>query len=117
MFIFLDEQTPIPYITAGLLLTGFGISFFSSPNSNIILGALSNNDYGVGSSMISAARTFGQVIGMALLTIIAYTIIGNTPVATVAPALIVRYMHFAYMIFTGICIAGVFISFRRREKR
>jgi MFS family permease len=116
MFVFLDKQTPIPYVIAGLLLTGFGIAFFSSPNSNVILGSVSNKDYGVASSMISTARTYGQVIGMAILTMIMHLVIGDKPVAEVGPSVLITDMRISYIVFAGICIAGVLISLRRRER-
>jgi len=115
MFAFLDLGTPVPYIIAGFLLTGLGISFFTSPNSNVIYGSVSNRDYGVATSLVSTSRNFGQVIGMALLTIIIHAVIGNVPIAEVAPEAIVRNMQISFLVFSAICFAGIVISLQRRK--
>ena len=116
MFVFLNDQTPIPYIIAGLLVTGFGIAFFSSPNSNVIFGAVSNDDYGVTTSLISTARNYGQVIGMALLTFIIHITIGDVPIAQVEPSALIYDMQVSFIVFAAICVVGVLISLQRREK-
>jgi len=117
MFVFLDESTPMAYIIGGLLLTGFGIAFFSSPNSNVILSSVSNKDYGIASSLNSTARTFGQVIGMALLTIIIHITIGNVPIANVGADALIRDMRVSYIVFSAICVVGVLISLQRRKTK
>jgi len=113
MFAFLNEQTPVPYIVAGLLLTGFGVALFSSPNSSMIMGSVANKDYGVAASVMSTARTLGQVIGMAFLTIIVNAVIGNIPITEVAPAFLVRDMQISFPIFAGICCIGIVFSLKR----
>ena len=116
MFIFLDLNTSMAYIIAGLLLMGFGIAFFASPNSNVIYGSVGNKDYGVATSMISSARTFGQVIGMALLTLIMHIVMGVVPIADVQPSVLVQDMKVSYIVFAAICFVGVLISLQRRKK-
>jgi len=113
MFAFLDEQTPTLYIIAGLLLTGIGVAFFSSPNSNMIMGSVENKDYGVAASVMSTSRMVGQVIGMAFLTIIINAVIGNVPIADVPPASIVQNMQITFPIFAAICCVGILFSLRR----
>ena len=115
MFSLLNEQAPIPYILAGTVLTGLGIGLFVSPNSAMIMGSVSKEDYGVAASVVSTARGIGQVIGMAMLTIITNATIGDVPIAEVSPALIVNNMHISFLIFSGICVAAIFISLKRRE--
>ena len=117
MFAFLNEQTPIPYIITGLLLTGVGIAFFSPPNQNIILGSVSNNYYGIATSLNSAGRAFGQVIGMAVLTIVIRITIGDIPIAEVRPSEFIYNSHISFIVFAAICAIGVFISLQRREEK
>ena len=117
MFAFLDGQTPLAYILAGLLLTGLGVGLFSSPNSNVVLGSVPKEDYSVATSVQSTARTVGQVFGMAVLTIIINAVIGNTPIDHVAPAAIIRDTHISFLVFAGVCIVGILISMRRRKKQ
>ena len=114
VFAFVGLQTSIPYVLAGMILTGVGISFFSSPNANVIYSSVSNKDFGVAASMLSTVRTFGQVMGMAILTIIINKVIGNIPIENVAPSAIVHDMQISFFVFTAICIIGILFSVRRR---
>ena len=113
MFAFLDENTSIVYIVAGLILTGLGVALFSSPNASMIMGYVASKDYGVASSMMSTSRLIGQVFGMALLTIIVNAVIGNVPIAEVSPAAIVYDMQISFPVFAAICLIGIMFSLRR----
>jgi len=117
MFAFLNEQSSIVYIIAGLILTGVGVAFFSSPNSNMIMGSVDNKDYGVAASVMSTARTLGQVIGMAVLTIIINAVIGNVLIENVAPAALIHGMRISFPIFAGICCIGIMFSLQRGRKK
>ena len=117
MFSLLTETTPIPYIIAGFLITGTGIGFFTSPNSNVIYASVSHKDYGTATALVSTSRNFGQVIGMAILTIIINVVIGNTPIAAVAPEALVHNIKISFTVFAAICFSGIFISFQRRQAR
>ena len=115
MFAFLGEQTSIVYIVAGLLLTGVGVALFSSPNSNIIMSSVENMDYGVAASVMSTSRMVGQVIGMALLTIIVNAVIGNIPISDVEPAILVLNLQVSFPIFAAICCVGILFSLNRKK--
>jgi len=117
MFAFLGEQTSIVYITAGLLITGLGVAFFSSPNASLIMGAVESKDYGVASSVMSTSRMIGQGVGMGLLTIIINAVIGDVPIAEVAPADIVLNMRISFPIFGAICLVGIGFSLKRGTMR
>ena len=117
MFAFLNEQTSIIYIIAGLVLTGIGVALFSTPNASMIMGAVESKDYGTASSMMSTSRMVGQVVGMAILTIIVNAVIGNVPIADVAPAAIVFDMRVSFPIFGAICCVGIVFSLRRGIRR
>ncbi|MDR3364165.1 MAG: MFS transporter [Clostridiales Family XIII bacterium] len=116
MFAFLDGGAPTPYIVAGLILTGVGQGLFSSPNSNVIMGSVPKKDYGIAASVQSTSRTFGQVIGMAVITIVINAVIGNTPIENVASAHIATDLHISFSIFAAICVIGIFISLKRKAK-
>ena len=117
MFAFVNEQTSVMYIMAGLLLTGVGIGLFSSPNTTVIMSSVSSKDYGVTSSVISTMRSLGQSVGMALLTVIINYTIGNTPIAEVMPDVLVRNMQISFTVFASLCFVGMLFSMQRRKKK
>ena len=115
MFSFLNEQTPLPYVMTGLMLIGLGVGFFVAPNNSVILGTVTNKDYGVATAFTSTGRTIGQVTGMAIVTIVSNAVIGSVPLEHVAPATIVQNMHISFMIFVGIIVVGILTSLKRTK--
>ena len=113
MLSFLKEQTPVSYIVVSLLLAGLGVAFFAPPNNTLIMGSVGSKDYSMASSVLSTTRSIGQVVGMAILTIVVNQMIGNVPIKDVVPASIVGVMHISFLIFMAVCILGTILSPRR----
>lgn len=116
MFAFVDEATTFAYILAALSLVGIGFGLFSSPNSNIIMSSVSRQEYNMASSVQSTARTLGQVIGMAAITIITNSVIGNKAIQFASKGELVLDMHISFTIFACICVVGIFFSSKRNPK-
>ena len=57
-------------VAATFILVGIGFAFFSSPNSNAIMGAVEPKFYGVASSILSVMRIGGQSISMSVVTML-----------------------------------------------
>jgi MFS family permease len=115
-FIFIGVDTPLWRLVAGLLVVGFGFGLFSSPNTNAIMSSVGPEDFGVASSVQSTARTMGQVIGMAIITIVTNAIIGDAELAQVPKSLFVQNMHLSYIIFAALCAVGILFSIKRKPK-
>ena len=109
----LNEATPLPIIIASLVLLGLGFGLFSSPNSNAIMGAVERRDYGVASATLGTMRTIGQMLSLAIATLLFALIIG--PVAITPPyyPAFLRSSHIAFVIFAAACTAGIFASLAR----
>ena len=60
-----------------LVLLGLGTALFASPNNNAVLSAVPKQFLGVASSTLGTARLIGQVMSMALVTLIMTSCIGN----------------------------------------
>ena len=69
-FSFLRADTPMLLVAANFVLVGIGFAFFSSPNSNAIMGAVEPRFYGVASSVLSVMRIGGQSISMSVVTML-----------------------------------------------
>jgi MFS family permease len=117
LFIFIGADTPLWLLIAGLLLVGFGFGLFSSPNTNAIMSSVEPRDFGVASSVQSTARTMGQVIGMALITIVTNIIIGNVELTAVPKRIFVQDMHVSFIVFAVLCAVGIPFSIQRKAKR
>ncbi|MDR1726512.1 MAG: MFS transporter [Acidobacteriota bacterium] len=114
-FILVGGDTPVWRIVAGLAVVGFGFGVFSSPNANAIMSSVEPRDFGVASSIQSTARSLGQVIGMALITISTNFIIGKTPIDETPKESIVRTTHVSFIVFAALCAVGVFISLNQKR--
>ena len=113
MFSRLSGHTSLVYIITALCITGFGFALFSSPNTNAILSCVSREDYGVANSIIATMRTFGQSSGMAIVSVITSLYLGSNSLEASPASDILAMMHTAFLVFAGLCIAGLFFSLAR----
>jgi MFS family permease len=113
-FIFIRTDSTIPYILANLAALGLGVALFSSPNTNAIMSCVSPQDYGVASSLTSTMRTMGQIVSMAIITVIMNMALGATPIGEAGKDNLVYSMRTGFTIFVCICVVGAFLSTRRK---
>lgn len=114
---FLNIHTPLWVVIAALVITGLGFAFFSSPNTNAVMACVEQENYGVASSVLATMRSIGHTSSMVIVTLIVGKYMGDTALADAKPELLVKTMHTAFLIFTAVCIIGIFISLKRKEKR
>jgi len=114
---FIRVDTPVYLIIGILLILGFGFGFFTSPNSNAIMSSVEPRDFGVANSIQSTARSFGQVIGMAMITIITNIIIGHSSLDEASAGTIVRNTNTAFFVFAAVCALGIVISLQRKPHK
>ena len=115
-FVFISESTPLWAIICALLIAGVGFAFFSSPNTNAVMACVEVSDYGVASSILATMRSIGHTTSMAIVTIIVGIYMGNTALADAKPDVLIHTMHTAFIVFTCICVVGIFISLKRKRK-
>lgn len=113
-FSFLSEKFPIWSIVIALIVAGIGVAFFSSPNTNAIMSCVEKKDYGVASSLVATMRTIGHTSSMAIVTVVAGAYMGTTVLSEAEPQVLIKTMHMSFIIFTGICLIGTFISLKRK---
>ncbi len=113
LFIFLSEKTSLIFITGSLILLGFGFAFFSSPNVNAIMSSVERKSYGVASGMLATMRTMGQMLSMAIATLLFAIFIGRVKITPECYPLFLKSVKIAFMIFTALCFGGIFASLAR----
>jgi EmrB/QacA subfamily drug resistance transporter len=112
-FVFLDPQTPVYAILISLTVLGFGYALFSSPNTNAIMSSVDNRYLGIASGMVATMRSLGQVLSMAIAMFCFSIFIGTVTIAPpVYPALLTS-TTIAFLIFTCLCVLGIWSSFVR----
>ena len=116
LFSRLSENTSLAYIMTALCLTGIGFALFSSPNTNAILSCVDKSEYGVANSIVATMRTYGQSSGMAILSVVTVSVLGNGSLETSPAPDIIHMMHVSFIVFAGLCIIGLFFSLARDSK-
>ena len=114
-FGFIRENTSIILVIFALAVAGVGIAFFSSPNTNVIMSCVPPAKFGVANSILATMRTTGQSSGMAIITLVVSGTIGNTSLYNVSPDQLINTIHIAFLIFTGLCAAGIIMSLQRKH--
>lgn len=115
-FIFISESYPLYLIIINLVVVGIGFAFFSSPNTNAVMACVEKKDYGVASSVLATMRSLGHSASMAIVIFIAAIKIGEVSLEEAEPAMIIETMHLTFIILTCICVVGIFISLKRKQK-
>ena len=110
-------ETPIPAMVANLILMGIGFAFFSSPNMSAIMGAVEKRHYGIASGALATMRMLGQMLSMAIATMLLAYFIGKRAITPDNYALFMKSMSTAFSIFTVMCFVGIFFSLIRGKAR
>ena len=113
----INQHTTLLYIVISLLVLGFGFALFSSPNMNAIMSSVPKKYYGIASGSVGTMRLLGQMLSMGIATLVFALFIGRAEIIPeVYPALI-KSIKIAFIIFSGLCAAGIFFSLSRGELR
>lgn len=114
-FAFISANTPAWMVIDALSVAGIGIALFSSPNTNVIMSCVPPAKFGVANSILTTMRTTGQSTGMAIITLVVSGTVGNTSLYAIESGELINTMHIAFIIFTLLCAAGIFMSLQRKR--
>lgn len=114
-FAFIKDGTPIGMVIAALAVAGVGIAFFSSPNTNVIMGCVPPEKFAVANSILATMRTTGQSSGMAIITLVVSGTVGNVSLYEISSDQLINTIHIAFTIFTCLCAAGILMSLQRKN--
>ncbi len=114
-FSFLQPATPFWLIGLDFVLVGIGFAFFSSPNSNAIMGAVAPRFYGVASSVLALMRLSGQAVSMAVVTFLltVYTLPAVSP--DYLTSLLMGMQHI-FLLLALSCAVGAGVSLLRGKR-
>ena len=107
------ENTSMLLIIISLILVGLSFAFFSPPNINAIMGSVEKKYYGVASAMDSTTRNIGMTFGMSILMLLFSLNMGTAQITPEYYPEFVESIRTALLIFSGICLCCIFVSFAR----
>lgn len=115
--VFLKHATPTLYIVASLIILGVGFALFSAPNMNAIMSSVDNRYFGVASGTVATMRLIGQMLSMAVATLIFSFMIGKVQITPSNYDAFLTSINLAFAIFSLTCIVGIYFSFTRGSLR
>ncbi|MEE4314537.1 MAG: MFS transporter [Desulfofustis sp.] len=113
LFTRLQPDTGLHLIVANLVLLGTGFALFSSPNMSAIMGAVEKRHYGLASGTVATMRLIGQMLSMAMATVVLALIIGRQAIGPDNYGLFLQSIHTVYLISAALCLSGVYFSWFR----
>lgn len=112
---FVDSNSPVYLIIGLLILMGTGFAMFSSPNSNAIMSSVEKRHLGVASSVVGTMRMIGQMLSMGIAMMLISLYMGQKPIAQETYPQFIAGMRTGFIIFSGLCIIGIFASLARNN--
>jgi EmrB/QacA subfamily drug resistance transporter len=109
-FVFLNEQTNVLIVVASLVALGFGLSVFSSPNTNAVMSSVEKRLYGVASSTLGTMRLTGQMLSLGITMIIFAFFIGRVEVVPEVYSALTGSINIAFIVFSCLCFMGILAS-------
>ena len=117
LFIFLNEETALAFIIGALMLLGFGVALFSSPNINAIMSSVEDRFYGVASATQATTRQVGMTFSMGIAMLLFAVYIGRVQITPEYYELFLSSVKVAFIIFACFCFGGIFASLVRGKVR
>jgi len=117
LFIFIGSNTALLYIIVALAISGIGFALFSSPNVNAIMSSVEKRHYGIASGSMGTMRLVGQMLSMAIVTLIFTLLIGRVEISPQYYPALLKSVKTAYIIFACLCTAGIYFSLSRGKVR
>jgi EmrB/QacA subfamily drug resistance transporter len=115
LFCTVSEDTAIIYIILILVLIGTGFGLFSSPNSNAIMSSVEKKQLGNASGMTGTVRMVGQTMSMGIAMMLIALYMGQEKITPQNHAQFLASMRTGFIIFSALCIVGVFASLQRNK--
>jgi EmrB/QacA subfamily drug resistance transporter len=113
----LTRTTPYYLIIVNLAILGLGFAFFTSPNSNAIMGSVKRAQYGVAASTLATMRAIGQTLSLSMAVLLLGVYVGAVEVSSIDPVKFMSGVHMGFIIFSVLCFFGVFASLVRGNVR
>lgn len=110
-------STSTAFIISALILLGLGFALFSSPNMNAIMSSVEKRYYGIASGAVATMRLIGQMLSMAVVTVLFALMIGRTEITPETYGLFLKSVKIAFAIFAVCCSTGIYFSLSRGKLR
>ena len=117
-FLWYDLNTTITTVIITMLITGFGFSMFSAPNTTLIMSSVPREHTGAASGMVSVMRQTGMMVSMGIAMLFISVIMGSTDnLGPETYGLFLEVMKISFIVCIIMCAIGTVTSaFRGKPK-
>ena len=109
----LDAKSSLYAVIAYLCITGFGFSFFSSPNANAIMGSVDKRQYGAAGGAVATVRVIGQMASMGVVSMVFALTLGAVQITPAVYDTLEFAIKLSFSIAALMCVFGIYFSFSR----
>ena len=109
----LNGSSSLSFVVLALAITGLGLSLFTTPNANAIMGSVERSDYGRAGSANSVMRVVGQMTSMGLVAMIFALILGPRQITPALYPELNSSISTTFVVAAVLCAAGVMLSYSR----
>lgn len=117
LLVFVHSGTSIITIIGYLMILGLGFALFSSPNTNAVMSSIDKKSYGIASSLLGTMRLTGQMFSMGIAMFVFSLFMGKMKIEPDVFPLFMKSMKLIFIIFTVLCVTGIFASMSRGKVR
>jgi len=107
---FISSDTSTLYILVGLMVLGVGFGFFSSPNTNVVMGSVDKRVYGTASAILGTMRNTGMMFSMAIASLTIHWFLGESQINRTNLPQLITSTKIVFAVFTILCFLGVYTS-------
>jgi EmrB/QacA subfamily drug resistance transporter len=115
--IFLSQGTALWLILVILAISGLGVAFFSSPNTNAIMSSVKRQFFGVAAGTQGTMRSTGMMLSMVIVMILFHIFIGGASITPENYPAFLTSMKLSYIIFAVLSFGGIFAQLAGNKPR
>ena len=109
----IGRETSTPYLVVCLVILGIGFGLFSSPNTNAIMSSVEKKDLGIASATVATMRLTGQMVSMAIATLVIDIFVGNAVISAANHEQFLHTIPVTFGIFIPLSLLGIWASLSR----
>ncbi|MFH0760255.1 MAG: MFS transporter [Bacteroidota bacterium] len=110
---FIGWETSTFYLVVCLVILGTGFGLFSSPNTNAIMSSVEKKDLGIASATVATMRLTGQMVSMAVATLVINIFVGNAAISEANHEQFLHTIPVTFGIFIPLSLLGIWASLSR----
>jgi len=114
--VFLDMNTPDPYLVISLFVFGLGFGLFSSPNTNSVMSSVGKKYLGTASATLGTMRATGQMFSMAIAAMAINAFVGKAQISVDNTLSFMKSQRIIFLTFAILCFIGIFASLARGKQ-